>query len=314
VPAAKRPVRDADQWRGFGGTGRFPQLPLERGAGSARAPSALTGRAAPKIETAASKYPAPLAEGRRTAGTQADVAQHERKRAEEEYPLRAEQEGGLQWLREKPFGNTAQETSRLLIDFGYVVRLLELEAGMSLCELGCGSGWMTRLAARHGVEATGYDISPRMIEIAREQALAESVDARFEVADMETLDLGRSFDACLLYDALHHSPRADLVLQSAHRALRSGGRLVLAEPNWAHRFRGRETAGRFGTTELGYTPRSLKRMLRSTGFGEVQRFHVYRRFPTGNSPRDVLWHLAGPLTTRVLAPFWTQIWLRATAE
>jgi hypothetical protein len=24
-PAAQRPVRVADQWRGFGGTGRFPQ-------------------------------------------------------------------------------------------------------------------------------------------------------------------------------------------------------------------------------------------------------------------------------------------------
>jgi hypothetical protein len=26
LPAAKRPVREADQWRGSGGTGRFPQL------------------------------------------------------------------------------------------------------------------------------------------------------------------------------------------------------------------------------------------------------------------------------------------------
>ncbi len=29
-PAAKRPVREADQWRGSGGTGRFPQLPSRR--------------------------------------------------------------------------------------------------------------------------------------------------------------------------------------------------------------------------------------------------------------------------------------------
>ena len=44
--------------------------------------------------------------------------------------------------------------------------LLELQPGMSLCELGCGPGWMTRMAARHGLEAFGYDISPGMIEIA----------------------------------------------------------------------------------------------------------------------------------------------------
>ena len=173
---------------------------------------------------------------------------------------------------------------------------------------------MTRFAARHGVAAEGYDISPRMIDIAREQALVEGVDARFEVADMEDLDLGRRFDACLLYDALHHSPRADLVLRSGHRALRPGGCLVLVEPNWAHRFRGREASDRYGTTELGYRPRSLKRLLRRGGFRDVQRFHVNRRVPIGNSPSDVLWHFAGPLATRVLAPFWTQIWLRATAE
>jgi SAM-dependent methyltransferase len=185
---------------------------------------------------------------------------------------------------------------------------------MSLCELGCGSGWMTRFAARHGVAAAGYDISPRMIEIARELARGEGLDAHFEVADMEELDLGRRFDACLLYDALHHSPRADLVLRTAHRALRPGGRLVLAEPNWAHRFRGREASERYGTTELGYTPRRLKRLLQQNGFREVQRFHGNRGVPFGNRPRDVFWHFAEPLAFRVLAPFWTQIWLRATAE
>jgi 2-polyprenyl-3-methyl-5-hydroxy-6-metoxy-1,4-benzoquinol methylase len=265
-------------------------------------PSALTGRAA-GVSPSDAEYPGRLSD-----------ATEQRKRAEEEYPLRAEEEGGLSWLRDKPFGNTPEETSRLLIDFGYVVRLLELESGMSLCELGCGSGWMTRLAARHGVEAAGYDISPRMIEIAREQALAENVDAHFEVADMETLDLGRRFDACLLYDALHHSPRADLVLGSARRALRPGGRLLLAEPNWKHRFQGRDASERFETTELGYTARTLKKLLRRSGFGQIRRFHSNRKRLFGNSAGDVFWHLAEPFAFRFTASFWPQIWLRASAE
>jgi 2-polyprenyl-3-methyl-5-hydroxy-6-metoxy-1,4-benzoquinol methylase len=185
---------------------------------------------------------------------------------------------------------------------------------MSLCELGCGSGWMTRLAARHGVAAEGFDLSPGMIELAREQARAENVDARFEVADMEQADLGRRFDAVLIYDALHHSPRVDLVFRTAHQALRPGGRLLLAEPNWGHRLRGRRASRRFGTTELGYTPRSLKRVLGRGGFHDVQHFHSNRKRLFGNSPRDVFWHLAEPFAFRLLAPFWTQIWLRATAE
>ncbi|MGB2874097.1 MAG: class I SAM-dependent methyltransferase, partial [Gaiellaceae bacterium] len=147
------------------------------------------------------------------------MAEEARKQAEIDYP-RAIGDEGRAWLRTKPFGNSPRESARLLIDFGYILQLLDLRPGMSLCELGCGSGWMTRFAARHGVHAEGYDISPEMVEIARELTGQESLDVRFEVADMEQLDLGRRFDTCLLYDALHHTPHADLVFGAAHRALK----------------------------------------------------------------------------------------------
>jgi 2-polyprenyl-3-methyl-5-hydroxy-6-metoxy-1,4-benzoquinol methylase len=236
----------------------------------------------------------------------------DRKEAERAYPELIE-ESGRDWLRSKPFGNTPRETARLLIDFGYIVQLLELQPGMSLCELGCGPGWMTRMAARHGLEAVGYDISPGMIEIAREQAEAEGVSANFEVADMEELDAGGRFDACIVYDALHHSPRAGLVIGSARRALRPGGRFLLAEPNWKHRFQGRGAADEFGVTELGYTPRRFKKMLRDAGFVRIERFHNNRKRLFSNHPREVAAHLAEPFVFRALGVFWTQIWLRATA-
>ena len=236
----------------------------------------------------------------------------QRKQAEIDYP-QAIGEAGRAWLRSKPFGNTPRESARLLIDFGYILQLLDLRAGMRLCELGCGSGWMTRFAARHGVRASGYDVSPDMIEIARELAVQEGLDAQFEVGDMEQLDLGRAFDACLLYDALHHTPRADLAFATARRALRPGGRLLLAEPNWKHRFQGSAASDEYGTTELGYTPHRLKRLLREQGFTEIRRFHNNRKRLFSNAPREVAAHLAEPWVFRLLAPFWTQIWLRARA-
>lgn len=223
-------------------------------------------------------------------------------------------ESGQAWLRSKPFRNTPRETARHIIDFGYILQLLELLPGMTLCELGCGPGWMTRLAARHGVSAVGYDLSPEMVAIAREVSANEGSDASFEVGDMEALDLGRRFDTCLIYDALHHSPRADLVLQSAYLALRPGGQLLLAEPNWKHRFQGRDATEQWGTTELGYTPRRFKKLLRGAGFNTVQRFHNNRKRLYSNAPREIVFHLAEPFVYRLLAPFWTQIWLRATAS
>jgi 2-polyprenyl-3-methyl-5-hydroxy-6-metoxy-1,4-benzoquinol methylase len=234
----------------------------------------------------------------------------ERKQAEREYPERVGEQGRA-WLRTKPFANEPRETARHLIDAGYVIELLDLRPGMRFVELGCGPGWMTRFVARHGLDAHGFDISPRMIEIAREQARAEAVDAQFDVADFEKLDLDGRFDAALTYDALHHSDRPDLVVASARRALKPGGTLLVAEPNLKHRWQGRDASDAFGTTELGYSPRALKRMLRDAGFTDIRRFHNNRKRLFSNAPADVLAHLAEPLVYRMLAPFWTQIWLRA---
>jgi 2-polyprenyl-3-methyl-5-hydroxy-6-metoxy-1,4-benzoquinol methylase len=241
------------------------------------------------------------------------VVPDERKQAEIDYPAVVGEEG-RRWIQTKPFGHNPRETARLLIDFGYVLQLLDLHTGSSLVELGCGSGWMTRLAARHGVLAEGYDISPEMIEIARTEAEREGVEAHFEAGDYEQLDLGRRLDACLLYDALHHSGRPELVLAAARRALKPGGRLLLAEPNWKQRFQGRGASHAYGTTELGYSPHRLKRLLREAGFTDIRRFHNNRKRLFANTPADTAAHLAEPLIYRVLAPFWTQIWLRARAR
>jgi hypothetical protein len=54
-------------------------------------------------------------------------------------------------------------------------------------------------------------------------------------------------------------------------------------------------------------------MLRAAGFTDIRRFHNNRKRLFGNRPREVAAHLAEPLVFRVLGPWWTQIWLRATA-
>jgi len=240
------------------------------------------------------------------------VAEDVRKRAEIDYPLAVGAEG-REWIRIKPFRGDPRTTGRLLIDFGYVLQALELHAGTSFVELGCGSGWMTRLAARHGVHAEGYDISPQMIEIAQVEAKREGFGAAFEVGDYERLDLGRRFDACLLYDALHHSDRPELVFRSARQALKPGGRLLLVEPNWIHRFRGRGASDVYGTTELGYRSRRLRSLLRDAEFVDVRRFHNNRKRLYSNSVGDTAAHLLEPLTYRLIGSFLTQIWLRARA-
>ena len=236
----------------------------------------------------------------------------ERKRAEAEYPSRVSAEH-RRWLVSKPFQGEQRHVVRHLIDVGYIVDLLQLGPNSTFVELGCGSGWLTRYAARAGAEAVGYDISPEMIEIARDEATREGLAATFGVADMETLELERRFDRCLIYEALHHSPEPLRVLQAARAALESDGLLLVVEPNWTQRFRGRQAAEEYGTTELGFTPHRLRRLLREAGFGSVRRFHSNRRRLYGNRPHEVAMHLLEPLAFRALAPFRTQVWMTARA-
>ena len=124
-------------------------------------------------------------------------------------------EAGREWIRSKPFGHDPRYTARLLIDFGHVVQLLELHAGVSLVELGCGSGWMSRLAARQGVHVEGYDIAPQMIEIARARPNAKaSTSASKSETTSSWTSAAASTRACSTTRFTTHLA-ADLVLASA---------------------------------------------------------------------------------------------------
>jgi 2-polyprenyl-3-methyl-5-hydroxy-6-metoxy-1,4-benzoquinol methylase len=240
------------------------------------------------------------------------------KDAEVAYPSLLD-ESGQSWLRTKPFGGPTRETGRHLIDAGYIIQLLRVEPGsrLRICEVGCGSGWMSLMLGRAGAEVVGIDLAPDMIAIANERRDEERLpNVTFLVADMEDLppDLAGSFDRILFYEALHHSPDAAAALRSARGLVRAGGELLLVEPNFKHRWEGRAATAQYGVTECGYSTRQLKRYLREAGFVDIERFHNNRKRLFSNAPGDIAGHLAEPLTYRFLAPFWTASWLRARAS
>ncbi len=79
------------------------------------------------------------------------------------------------------------------------VRLAEqgLLSGRVL-DSGCGTGEQALLAAAHGADATGVDVSERAIQRAVQKAAERGLQARFEVADALHLgDLGLTFDTII---------------------------------------------------------------------------------------------------------------------
>ncbi|MBH0778574.1 class I SAM-dependent methyltransferase [Nocardia bovistercoris] len=96
-----------------------------------------------------------------------------------------------------------------------------------VADLGCGPGRITRYLADRGLDVEGMDLSPRMIETAREQ----HPDLRFREGTIESLDFADGTLAGLLawYSLIHLPPeRMPGVLSEFARVLRLGGQALLA--------------------------------------------------------------------------------------
>jgi cyclopropane fatty-acyl-phospholipid synthase-like methyltransferase len=107
------------------------------------------------------------------------------------------------------------------------------EAGLltgQLLDAGCGTGEQTLLAAQHGADALGVDISPRAIELARAKAAERGLPAQFEVANALYLgELGRAFDTIIdsgVFHTFDDADRAQYVISLAG-VLRPGGHCYL---------------------------------------------------------------------------------------
>jgi 2-polyprenyl-3-methyl-5-hydroxy-6-metoxy-1,4-benzoquinol methylase len=81
-----------------------------------------------------------------------------------------------------------------------------IKKGMSVLDLGCGTGITTRYIAELGAKVIGVDLSPKLIEFARENSAHEN--AKYVVDDITSVDLDKkTFDVICLIDVMEHIPR-----------------------------------------------------------------------------------------------------------
>src|SRR6201995_4402144 len=64
---------------------------------------------------------------------------------------------------------------------------LDVPAGCQLLDVACGSGQVPLWAARDGVNVTGVDLAPNLVQRANARAHAEGLKARFLEGDAESL-------------------------------------------------------------------------------------------------------------------------------
>lgn len=92
-------------------------------------------------------------------------------------------------------------------------------------DVGCGSGWATRLLARYAVngQVTGIDISDEMVQLARESSRSFA-NVNFEVASAEALPFDdNEFTHAFSMESLYYYRDISKALEQIHRVLKPGG-------------------------------------------------------------------------------------------
>jgi len=102
-------------------------------------------------------------------------------------------------------------------------------AGLTVLDVGCGPGYFAREMAHRGARVIGLDISPRMIEHARQQESLTPLGIEYRIcnaADLDALFPAGSFDLATSCIALQDMPAVGQVLRAVHSVLRPHGRFV----------------------------------------------------------------------------------------
>jgi SAM-dependent methyltransferase len=191
-----------------------------------------------------------------------------------------------------------------------------------ILELGCGPGTWTAVIAPRCRRLTAVDISPRMVQMARQYMSPTMANVDFEVADFANWQPGRTWDKAFAVRVFEHFDDKALVLERLHGLLRPGGRIVLVTKTvpsiWNGRVRLLRTArrllGREDPAEQAkradfwmrrITPWHLSHLLRKAGFSSVSISPVILRLPIFARGEDeypvVGQRLEGPLLCWSLA-------------
>jgi SAM-dependent methyltransferase len=166
------------------------------------------------------------------------------------------------------YEDTLRERTPVEID--RLEALLQLRPPQRILDLPCGQGRHAIELARRGYQMTGVDISPFMIQVARERAKASGVRVRWLTGDMRKPVPDLPFDLILnLFTSFgYFADEADdqQVLAAAASMLEPSGRFVLEVINGEHVManfeqRGWFTVGQSAVMEARTLDRSSQRMV-----------------------------------------------------
>jgi SAM-dependent methyltransferase len=110
-----------------------------------------------------------------------------------------------------------------------LTRFAGVQAGQKVLDVACGTGVVAVTAARLGALATGLDLTPALLERARENAELAKVSIDFREGDVEALPFpDAGFDVVLSQFGHMFAPRPEIAIREMLRVLRPGGTIAFS--------------------------------------------------------------------------------------
>ena len=113
---------------------------------------------------------------------------------------------------------------------GHLVKFAQVAPGEAVLDVGTGTGVVAITAARAGAKVTALDLTPALLEHARENAsIAHREDIAWTEGDAENLPYpDASFDVVLSQFGHMFAPRPDVAIAEMRRVLKPTGRIAFA--------------------------------------------------------------------------------------
>jgi SAM-dependent methyltransferase len=106
-----------------------------------------------------------------------------------------------------------------------------IQPGQRVLDAACGTGVVAVTAARRGAHVTGLDLTPELLDAARENARIASADIEWHEGDVEALPFAdERFDVVVSQYGHMFAPRPEIAVREMLRVLRPGG--IIAFSTW----------------------------------------------------------------------------------
>jgi SAM-dependent methyltransferase len=110
-----------------------------------------------------------------------------------------------------------------------LVQFAGISKGSRVLDVGCGTGVVAITAARRGAHVDAVDLTPQLLERARENSLIARVEIEFLEADVEELPFPEAgFDTVVSQFAHMFAPRPEVAVSEMLRVLRPGGTIAFS--------------------------------------------------------------------------------------